>query len=661
MPDTLFTQTNRPRAGRRRRWWLLAALLTGLAFLLWIGLLVRDGLAVRADVLALRDYATALPRPLQPADIDMAWLEQRATALDGNLSALRSHAQPLLFLAPALGWLPNTGGDVQAAPALLDMALAMTDLGRRATTALAPLWPALANGRLSLPVVAHLLQALPATTIDTWREYLDQAQAARLRIDTARLSPGLGGVLNRYDDAYPLARTGLELMGAAPQLLGADRPRTYLLLFQNEDELRATGGFVSAVGHATIAAGKIISLTVEDSYAVDDFTTPYPDPPAPLNDYMGIDLWVFRDSNWSPDFPAAARRAIALYTQTRGGTIDGVIALNQRVVEALADGLGPLTIDGQTIANAQEMRDYMRRAWSPTSQSTAAEWIMQRKSFISRAMQTLLDRLLNGGDVNWQALGQALDRVLRSRDLLITLTDPHGNQSLHRAQLDGGLRADAGDYVMVVDTNMGFNKASVAMQQAMQYTVTLAADRAPQAELTIAYTNTSPLAPGCVPGPPEYGLDTTYEELVQQCYWLYRRVLAPPGAELIEASRHPTGPGELVNRLTSDGATRVTGENGKTVFGTFLIVPRGQRVDSHLSYALPDSVVLARDDQLSYHLVWQKQPGAAAWPARVTVVFPEGLSLFEAQPQPSQTTANSATFQFDLDTDHEVNVTFKTE
>jgi hypothetical protein len=206
---------------------------------------------------------------------------------------------------------------------------------------------------------------------------------------------------------------------------------------------------------------------------------------------------------------------------------------------------------------------------------------------------------------------------------------------------------------------MGFNKASVAMQQALQYTVTLAADRAPQAELTIVYTNTSPLAPGCVPGPPKYGLDTTYEELVQQCYWLYRRVLAPPGAELINASRRPTGPGELVNGLKSDGATRVTGENGKTVFGTFLIVPRGQRVDSRISYMLPDSVVLARGDQLSYHLVWQKQPGAAAWPARVTVVFPEGLSLLEAQPQPSHMTANSAMFQFDLDTDHEVNITFK--
>jgi hypothetical protein len=270
-----------------------------------------------------------------------------------------------------------------------------------------------------------------------------------------------------------------------------------------------------------------------------------------------------------------------------------------------------------------------------------------------------LERLLNGGEVNWQTLGQSLNRVLHSRDLLITLTDPKLNEPLRLAQLDGSLRNDASDYLMVVDASMGFNKVSTAMRQAMQYTVTLATDRASQAELTIVYTNTNAPAPGCEHRLPDYGLDITYEQLVQQCYWLYRRVLAPEGAELIDASRHPTGPGEIINGAISDGATRISEEDGKTVFGTFLIVPRGQRVDSRLSYALPASIIQTQGNQLKYHLVWQKQPGAAAWPTLVTVVFPAGTMLVEAQPQPINITANSATFQFDLNTDHEVAVTLK--
>jgi hypothetical protein len=128
---------------------------------------------------------------------------------------------------------------------------------------------------------------------------------------------------------------------------------------------------------------------------------------------------------------------------------------------------------------------------------------------------------------------------------------------------------------------------------------------------------------------------------------------------LIDASRHPTDPGELISGLISDGATRVSEEDGKTVFGTFLIVPRGQRIESRLGYALPSSVLQAQGDQLLYHLVWQKQSGAAAWPATVTVIYPAGAALVGAQPQPLNTTANSATFQFDLSTDREVTLILK--
>lgn len=659
MPDAEQIQIRAQRQ-RRKRWLLFIALGLGLIVTLWIGLLVYDGLALRADVLGLQDYVAALPQPLKPNGIDMNFVQQRVASLHDHLAALSNHAAPLLAITPALGWLPNIGGDVQAMPALLDMALEFTDLGHRAAAALVPFWPPQTeDGRLSLPALARLLQGLQPD-LTSYLEQIDRAQAARERIDITHLSPRLQSLLSRYDEAYPLTHSGLALLEAAPYLLGADQPRTYLILLQNEEELRATGGFISAAGRVTLDAGRIISLTIEDSYAVDDFTTPYPDPPAPLRDYMGIDLWVFRDSNWSPDFPTAAQQASRLYTQTRGGHIDGVIALNQNVVGALINGFSPLTIDGEAINSAADMRAYMRAAWAPTNQTSAAAWVAQRKSFMGRVMQTLLERIMNGGgQVNWPAVSQGLEQMLRSRDLLITFTDPALNAPLRLAQLDGALRPSDEDYLMIVDTSMGFNKASAVMQQAINYTVTLSAEHAPQADLTWVYTNTNPAKAGCVHRPPDYGLNTTYEQLIQECYWLYRRVLAPAGAGFVDASRHPTGPGELASDLLSDGATRVSEEDGKAVFGTFLIVPRGQRVDSRLSYTLPASIVQTRGDQQLYHLVWQKQPGAAAWPATVTLVWPEGMQWIAGQPQPVSRTAQTATFRFSLDTDHEVSVTLK--
>jgi uncharacterized protein YbdZ (MbtH family) len=299
----------------------------------------------------------------------------------------------------------------------------------------------------------------------------------------------------------------------------------------------------------------------------------------------------------------------------------------------------------------------MRRAWSPSDQSSAGEWITQRKSFIDRALQALLDRVMSGqADVNWQKMGRAIAEVLRSRDLLFYLPEAQASQVMKGAQLDGALRTDDGDYLMVVDSNVGFNKASVAMQQALTYSVTLDLDRAPQATLTIVYTNTNPADGPCVHRPPNYDLNITYDQLVQQCYWSYRRILTPPGSQLDEASRHPTTAGELVTGKPNDGATRVTVEDGKTVFGTFLVVPRQQRVDSFVSYTLPASVLQRDADQLRYHVVWQKQPGASAWPAHVTVQWPAGWRLHQAQPQPSSVADQSASFEFALDGDQAIDV-----
>ena len=58
-------------------------------------------------------------------------------------------------------------------------------------------------------------------------------------------------------------RDGLELAQALPSLLGADKPAEYLLLAQNPDELRATGGFIGAVGVLTLDQGRPGEIAME--------------------------------------------------------------------------------------------------------------------------------------------------------------------------------------------------------------------------------------------------------------------------------------------------------------------------------------------------------------------------------------------------------------
>ena len=94
-------------------------------------------------------------------------------------------------------------------------------------------------------------------------------------------------------------------------------PRTYLVLVQNSHELRATGGFIAAVGRVSVDGGRLVDFDFQDSYALYSDRSTYPPAPQAMQQYMGIPLLVMRDANWSPDFPTTAQVARALYMLKR--------------------------------------------------------------------------------------------------------------------------------------------------------------------------------------------------------------------------------------------------------------------------------------------------------------------------------------------------------
>ena len=97
---------------------------------------------------------------------------------------------------------------------------------------------------------------------------------------------------------------------------------------QNEDELRATGGFLTEVGTVVVKDGEIVSYTFENSYDLDDLSKPYPPAPWQLERYMDAQMLLLRDSNWSPDFPSSAATAEYLYAYKSFHTSDGIIAID---------------------------------------------------------------------------------------------------------------------------------------------------------------------------------------------------------------------------------------------------------------------------------------------------------------------------------------------
>jgi hypothetical protein len=244
--------------------------------------------------------------------------------------------------------VPAYGGDLSQSQALMDMASGLLVAADESAQAASPLYQAVYVQKQPFKLsgmVQLLVQAQPQLT--RAGSAMKGVMAARSRLEPARLSPGVRSLISDKIDPYlPLLQNGLAFAMALPKLAGASAygPQTYLVFFQNEDELRATGGFLTDVGTIVIKEGSILSSNFEDSLALDDLSKPYPQAPWQLDQYMEAHMLLLRDSNWSPDFPTSAALTEYLYAYTRFHSADGILAIDQHLVTMLLGATGPITL-----------------------------------------------------------------------------------------------------------------------------------------------------------------------------------------------------------------------------------------------------------------------------------------------------------------------------
>jgi len=653
------------KASKRARikWRWVLALLGAVLLAVWGVRLARTGLSLRAHLAQAQALADA-PETVDPTTACSLMQEMR-----DDVVALRRQAGFLARWAPALGgWLPKVGGDLRAAPHLLTLADGLTEAGALACETLEPILVAFGGTNsvsdgLSLERAARLLvEAQP--TLEQALAAVKQAQQAWAQIDVESLSAWTTKKTALLERGLPLVQAGLEIAAVAPDLLGMDEPRTYLILAQNEDELRPTGGFISGAGRLTLDSGQITELSFLDAYSVDDYThKPYPEPPKPLLDYMGSELWMFRDANWSPDFPTSARQAAYLYEYGQDVPVDGVIALDQRAVELLMAGFGEVYMPGGIEpVTADNVHQFMRAAWNPGEAGVTAEWVFSRKEFMGQLATTLRDRIENDpASVDWVQVALALYRALTGRHLLIFVDDAEVAGALARGGWDGALRESAGDYLMIVDANLGFNKVNPLISENVDYRVVLHTDGTAAAELTLTYAHQGQeQGVRCQHQPPYIG-DLDYEAIMQRCYYDYLRVYVPAGSVLRAALPHPT-PGEYLLRGEPDDgqAATLSDEANKTVFAQFFVVEYGQTLTARFEYDLPR--VSRLDEGRWHYTLWiQKQPGTGSTPLSLTIALPPGSQLLTAVPLPRAIGEETLTFNLSLDADVAMEVAYEYE
>nr|WP_250646079.1 DUF4012 domain-containing protein [Microbacterium ihumii] len=202
-----------------------------------------------------------------------------------------------------LEWLPMIGDDLRA----IRVAAEVTD--DLATAVIAPASELTLNalrpvdGAVDLAAIARLQSRLADASTA-----LDDATTELAGLDRRDLLPQVDGALMQLTEALGAVRPVLgaadEIIGVLPAALGADAPRTYLLVFQNNAESRSTGGIPAAFALVTADAGEL-RLTQSASSA--DFRSARPSPIIPLDPGLEglygdkVGRWV-TDATMSPDF-----------------------------------------------------------------------------------------------------------------------------------------------------------------------------------------------------------------------------------------------------------------------------------------------------------------------------------------------------------------------
>jgi hypothetical protein len=400
-----------------------------------------------------------------------------------------------------------------------------------------------------------------------------------------------------------LAAAG-DLAKLLPALSGYPEAKNYLLLLQNNTELRPTGGFIGTLGTVTIADATASALQVNDVYAFDSVSSKLPTPPAPLAKYLSADKWYLRDANWSPDFPTAARQVISTYA-AEGGTakFDGVLAVDPTLAADLLKIVGNITIGSSTFTPSNvtdEIEFQVEKGFNSKGLPVA-----QRKDILIALVDQVFARTLALPADRWQGIVDALVRALDGKHMLIASFDPTVAAFARSRNWDGMLRQEAGDYLMVVDANLAALKTDSVMQRSVDYSLRPSGNDL-IATVDLKYANHG-----------SFTWKTTR-------YRTYTRLYVPAGSQLVSVT------GNLANDKILDpkgtpGTVDTVDELGRRSFGTFISVEPGETRDLVFTYRLPSSIA-ASPASGTYDLLVQKQPGIGAVPLTLTLDFGKRVS-----------------------------------
>lgn len=398
----------------------------------------------------------------------------------------------------------------------------------------------------------------------------------------------------------------LPLLPDVPTILGFYGQRRYLILFQNNMELRPGGGFIGSFATITVNKGKFGSLQVHNTYDADGQLHQHVEPYYIGRRFIQVHLYM-RDSNFDVDFVKSAQKVASLYQLETGHHADGVIAIDFSYVQSLVQLLSPIyvwqyneTVTGKNVFYLTEYHADKHSFYGST----------QKQDFLRSLYDSMQVRLRAHKVTYLLGIIQNTLHAIQQKHVLFALMDTTLQAKLTPANISSALYDSrvnqpgvVNDFLGINEANIGVNKSNYFLTRKIAHTATITRDGKINEKVTLTYHNASPK-----------------EQWPTGKYIPYIRVILPHRAALrsitIDGKKQHIVPAITDFRIyEAPGFTPPDGlevdhseEAGKTIYGFRTRVSYHTTQVIEITYSLPQKVDM-HTTKVAYNLFVFKQPG----------------------------------------------------
>jgi len=394
-----------------------------------------------------------------------------------------------------------------------------------------------------------------------------------------------------FSDTTSLFVNAKPLLKKLPDILGNKDAKKYLILFQNDAELRATGGFMTAFAIFDINKGKITVERSDDIYKLDEAKKKqFPAPDKILTYHKDVRNYQLRDSNLSPDFIVSMTSFESLLKDASVdlGKYEGIIALDTHVLVSALKILGEFNVVGRSFsADIDKRCDCPKVIYELEDYATRPVAFLRedRKGVIGTLLYQIMQRALGVSPSQyWGKLFQMFISEVQQKHILFYFKETEAQKGIESLNFGGRIKDFDGDYLHVNNVNFAGAKSNLFVENFVSQEIKKEANKFVKT-VTLTYKN---------PAPPS----NCNLEAGQLCLngilrnWL--RVYVPKGSELLEFN------GSEMKTLTYE-------DLGKTVFEGFITVKPQGSAEVKIKYSLPENITAKKP----FAILIQKQPGTS--------------------------------------------------